>query len=554
MKPCRQDNDKVQRDRRWQRPKNLSSSYPQEAVHPPPSTGVIDTRTLGKPKTFTGQPAEWTTWQFTFKAFACATHARMRDVFELATRKGSDLVINSDMTVELQSSSTQLYYMLVMMLSDQALEIVRNSPDGVGAEVWRKLLWEYEPGVGIRYGAMLLSLLKRRFGEHDETDLARETESFERDISKYEQQSSDLISDAIKHGIVWRHGTPTSEKAHRSESYKALRDEIINNSRARRTWRDPNALQVDAVHVDVNQERQVDGSGSRSDKGKSRKGKSKKGGKGKGRGEKVVTKFDGECRYCLKRGHKKPDCRKMKSDIAAGKCDKSGKPIGVNALSAAGSTQPSPQASYAPSMASTIPLKQMVPVYFPCPDGSQTSQPTETWYINMIVPAQKTLMVASLDGAEYALLDSGSGLTSCPINKIDDIPLLPRPANLPILSNATGGSVDCIGQRQVGNRLENGEPFVVTWHVANVRNLIISTESLTGANIEVRHAEDESSMIMDRCGTQTSVILHKFPKVPWLKLRRDNSVLDSDLKIAAVNTKPMAIEEIDSDEERDEHA
>ena len=147
---------------------------------PARSTGVIDTRTLGKPKSFTGQPSEWTTWQFTFKAFACATHARMRDVFELATRRGSDPVINSDMTAELQSLRTQLHYMLVMMLSDQALEIVRNSPERVGAEVWRKLLWEYEPGVGIRYGAMLQSLLKRRFGELGETDLAREVESFER--------------------------------------------------------------------------------------------------------------------------------------------------------------------------------------------------------------------------------------------------------------------------------------------------------------------------------------------------------------------------------------
>ena len=52
----------------------------------------------------------------------------MRDVFELATRKGSDPVINSDMTVELQSLSTQLYYMLVMMFSDQALDW--NSPEG----------------------------------------------------------------------------------------------------------------------------------------------------------------------------------------------------------------------------------------------------------------------------------------------------------------------------------------------------------------------------------------------------------------------------------------
>ena len=136
------------------------------------------------------------------------------------------------------------------MLSDHALEIVRNSSEGVGAEVWRKFLWEYEPGVGIRYGAMLQSLLKRRFGEHDETDLAREIESLERDISKYEQQSRDLISDAIKHGIVcggMAHQGLQQDidpSIRRLSGYKALRDEIINYSRVCRTWRDPNAMQV----------------------------------------------------------------------------------------------------------------------------------------------------------------------------------------------------------------------------------------------------------------------------------------------------------------------
>ena len=274
-----------------------------------------------------------------------------------------------------------------------------------------------------------------------------------------------------------------------------------------------------------------------------RKGNSKKGGKGKERGEDAASKFEGECRYCQKRRHKKVDCRMMKSDVAAGKCDKSCKPTGVNALTAAGTTQPSPPASYAPSMASTIPLQQTVPVYFTSLAGSQTSQPTETWFINMIVPAQKTIMVASLDGTEYALLDCGSGLTSCPNHLCQRHPIT-------ILSSAAEGSVECVGQTQVGYRLENCDPFVVTWHVANVTNLITSTESLTGANIEVRQAKNESSMIMDRCDTRTSVILHKFAKVPWLKLRPDNSVLDSDLRIAAVNTKPMAIEEIGSDEER----
>ena len=94
----------------------------------------------------------------------------------------------------------------------------------------------------------------RRFGEHDETDLARETESFERNISKYEQQSSDVISDAIIGLSISRLST-----------YKSLRDEIINHSIARRMWTDPNAMQV--VHVNVNQNRQVDESGPRSEQG-----------------------------------------------------------------------------------------------------------------------------------------------------------------------------------------------------------------------------------------------------------------------------------------------
>ena len=59
----------------------------------PPTTAaeVIDTRILGKPKSFTGQTSEWTGWFFTFKAFVCAAHPKMKDVFDLATRKGADL-------------------------------------------------------------------------------------------------------------------------------------------------------------------------------------------------------------------------------------------------------------------------------------------------------------------------------------------------------------------------------------------------------------------------------------------------------------------------------
>ena len=78
---------------------------------------------------------------------------------------------------------------------------------------------------------------------------------------------------------------------------KALRDEIVNYSRTRRTWTDPNAMQVDAVRVNANEERPGSGSGLRSDKGKGGeggKGKSKKGGKGKEKDENSTSKFEGE--------------------------------------------------------------------------------------------------------------------------------------------------------------------------------------------------------------------------------------------------------------------
>ena len=255
-------------------------------------------------------------------ASACAAHSKRNEGFNLATRKGSETVVNNDMTAEVAIAK----HTVVL----QALEIVRNSPEGNGAEVWRKLLWEYEPGFGIRYGAMLQSLLKRRFGEHDETDLAREIESFERDISKYEHHPSDLISVAIKHGIVCGGMVHQGLKQHidlsisRLATYKSLQDEIIHYCRARGTWTDPNAMQVDAVMLTSTR----NGSSLRSDKGKGGKGgkgKSKKGGKGKQKDEQFASKFEGQCRYCQKKGHKKAEGRKMNEDLDAGKCDKNGK-------------------------------------------------------------------------------------------------------------------------------------------------------------------------------------------------------------------------------------
>ena len=78
--------------------------------------------------------------------------------------------------------------------------------------------------------------------------------------------------------------------------------------------------------------------------------------------------------------------------------------------------------------------------------------------------------------------------------------------------------MECIGLRRFRYRRENGEPLVVTWHVSDATNVIISSESVTAANIEVRLETCGSSLIMDRSDTRTSAVLYKFAKVSWVEL------------------------------------
>ena len=90
----------------------------------------------------------------------------------------------------------------------------------------------------------------------------------------------------------------------------------------------------------------------------------------------------------------------------------------------------------------------------------------------------------------------------------------------------------------------------MTWHVSDVTNLIISTESVKAANIEVQLETCGSSLIKNRSDTRTSVVLYKFAKVPWLKLCRDDTVIDAGLQNGTLRAQLTAIENMDSEEER----
>ena len=95
---------------------------------------VVDTRTLGKPKTFGGAREQWLEFRFVFEAFAAAAHPGMDDLMRRAEISGSVRVDLTTMSDEQENLGKQLYYMLVLLVSDDALRLVRTVEKGNGAE------------------------------------------------------------------------------------------------------------------------------------------------------------------------------------------------------------------------------------------------------------------------------------------------------------------------------------------------------------------------------------------------------------------------------------
>ena len=112
---------------------------------PPPTTpagrGIIDTR-IGKPPVFSGDESTWGDWSFNLRSYVSVVDlqlGRMMEAAELAAHASVWIPsepLNQDM-------DAQLRYLLVMLTSGPALQIIRQQPSGVQA--FRDLARRYNP-------------------------------------------------------------------------------------------------------------------------------------------------------------------------------------------------------------------------------------------------------------------------------------------------------------------------------------------------------------------------------------------------------------------------
>ena len=112
--------------------------------------GVVDTRTLGRPEQFAGDPAKWRDFKLIFGAYCGAVSPRLAELMESMVGRDAMSPLAS-YSPEDSVLCVQLSFMLTLLLRGGALEKVRNCPEAKnGLEVWRLLLFEYEPQVRAR--------------------------------------------------------------------------------------------------------------------------------------------------------------------------------------------------------------------------------------------------------------------------------------------------------------------------------------------------------------------------------------------------------------------
>ena len=181
-----------ERERLAQQVQSLAS-MPRQRVQ----AGVVDTRVIGKPDQFKGDPMKYADWSFNLRSYLGAVDQRYQEEL-MKTESSSTPRLNANLWSEESALSTQMYYILVMTTAGAALDKCHNAGVNEGFEAWRQFGMEWEPKLRTRYVGLLMNVLGYRFRDDIPTKLA----AFERTVHDYENQSTKTVDDDIKIGVT----------------------------------------------------------------------------------------------------------------------------------------------------------------------------------------------------------------------------------------------------------------------------------------------------------------------------------------------------------------
>ena len=124
---------------------------------------VVDTRLLRKPKSFDGTADIRRQFMFTFWGYAGAVDLRPKQAKIESDVLQENAIMNSAFLVRDRRVSTQLYYMLVLLLEGSAQRLLEHAGDGEGLLSWCRPVAEYEPATAGRETSLLREVLAQTF-------------------------------------------------------------------------------------------------------------------------------------------------------------------------------------------------------------------------------------------------------------------------------------------------------------------------------------------------------------------------------------------------------
>ena len=311
--------------------------------------GLIDTRAIGKLRMFNGKEEGWPPWAFVARGYLNLLDPGYHAMITAAEQapRYSDLIL-ADMGQNGQEKAVVLFNLLTQSVEGRALSVLMNVESGNGFAAWKALCEAYEPDIGGRHTAMLTGIIAPAWETVKEIDFLEAMETWEVQIRRYEVQSREQVSDSTKIAVLMKHSPPSVRSAMRmagpqigtnfERAKKFLRDFLQSGSyytNRGETTRDdggPAPMGVGAIGRDKGGDEGKKGKPGKQDKGVNKGGKFDK-----AKGSKTQPKkFNGECSYCYKWGHKKADCRLLAKDKAKRESGGGGKGKGssTNAVTA----------------------------------------------------------------------------------------------------------------------------------------------------------------------------------------------------------------------------
>ena len=209
---------------------------------------MVDTRLLGKPERWNGNDSTWKDWRFIVRAYLQAAMPQIGVLLQ-AAEEGNVAVDNTSIPPTEQAASQQLYYVLVLLTHDRALDKVMAAGEGEGLLAWRQMHTQWEPKSRSRFTSMLVSILSSRFAGDAQASL----EAFQKNIREFEAQSGHAIPDFIKAGIVMNGVEERSLRYHlimhaaRLDDFEKIKQEVTEIARTRAALGGPTPVELDAL-------------------------------------------------------------------------------------------------------------------------------------------------------------------------------------------------------------------------------------------------------------------------------------------------------------------